>query len=297
MRVWLNGVLALVLAISVRSAHASAASQSSLRFKVVDRSGRPVDFASVWIPQLRLGAYSDTEGRGHLDSIPAGPRVVVCQAFARSRLADTLQFEAGESLQHEFVVGEIPDGLKDAVLYVAGRDGKRVTTARRAMRVAQHIGVVVLDPAQPRLVTQSAGLKPGTAVWVVQQSKAPVEPMKLVVRTKPAPATLDEKIVLARDSGPLFVYGLDATEGKALEGGLGLGLVGRANPRWVDRVHWEADVDRAGVPERIEICSGIEGLNLNVYDEQSRVMLWGAYYGYGFEVGAISEELSKIRAR
>jgi hypothetical protein len=133
---------------------AAAASAATVTGTVVDRAGKPIEYANVTVPALKLGTVTDEEGRFDLD-LPAGPAVIEIGQIGY--LKRSVQLTVAEGLAPLHVqLDEEPVPVEEVVVAASsfGKSGKSEGAVLRRMDV-------IMTPGGAADVFQSLRALPG----------------------------------------------------------------------------------------------------------------------------------------
>jgi hypothetical protein len=128
--------LAFAIALAALPAVLAGPSDAAmLRGRVVDRSGKPIEYANVSVPAMRRGAVTDAEGRFELD-LPAGPVVleVTQMGYERARMTVTLAESGAET---RVILADEPVPIGEVVVATSsfGKLGKGEGATLRRMDI------------------------------------------------------------------------------------------------------------------------------------------------------------------
>lgn len=100
--VW-GTLFAFALCLSTLSAFGQAA---QVRGKVLTPEGEPLVGATVFIPQLQLGAYANEQGIFSIENVPEGFHTLMSMYLGYDTLTQTISLEAGQTLTLSLVLEE-----------------------------------------------------------------------------------------------------------------------------------------------------------------------------------------------
>jgi outer membrane receptor protein involved in Fe transport len=186
--------------------------------RVVDLSGRPLEYAHVTVPAHGLGTIADEQGRYVLARVPVGSIEVQAQAYEAARIRRTVEVVSGATVRLDLVIAQRVIGLP--VIEVSRR---RAIDVHRSEQIHELSGEQVREQLVDDVV-KAVALQAGVVSRGEMMSVRGGRPDEFQVRIDGLPASNPQTsgnagvATLAVEGTTLRTGAFDAEHGGALSG-------------------------------------------------------------------------------